>query len=312
MRSITDGEFRRAWFHLDFLAAARRRRRHRQHRRQLRLGVDRAHDAAEAVGRRAAAPRPRHPGRRLHVPGVGHDADAEGLDPVAHDGALPRRARRHRHRGVPRPRACSSPTWPRATGPRSPRCTRPAAATSSSTTPTSRTCATRSCAPAPSSAATIPTSCPTPYAELINACIADRPDDLTVGIHLCRGNYRSTWFAEGGYEPVAEVLFNELDVDAYFLEYDDERSGDFAPLRFVPDGQDGRARADHQQASRARADRRAGGARRRGRAVRAASSSCASARSAASPAPSRATRSPADQQWAKLRHVVETPPRIWG
>ena len=57
-----------------------------------------------------------------------------------------------------------------------------------------------------------------------------------MAIHLCRGNYRSTWFAEGGYEPVAEVLFNELDVDAYFLEYDDERSGDFAPLRFVPAG----------------------------------------------------------------------------
>jgi 5-methyltetrahydropteroyltriglutamate--homocysteine methyltransferase len=69
---------------------------------------------------------------------------------------------------------------------------------------------------------------------LINSVIDDRPQDLTVGIHLCRGNYRSTWFAEGGYEPVAEVLFNQLNVDAYFLEYDDERSGDFAPLRFVP------------------------------------------------------------------------------
>jgi 5-methyltetrahydropteroyltriglutamate--homocysteine methyltransferase len=79
-----------------------------------------------------------------------------------------------------------------------------------------------------------PNELPHAYAELINDCIADRPDDLTVGIHLCRGNYRSTWFAEGGYEPVAEVLFNELAVDAYFLEYDDERSGDFAPLRFVP------------------------------------------------------------------------------
>jgi 5-methyltetrahydropteroyltriglutamate--homocysteine methyltransferase len=79
-----------------------------------------------------------------------------------------------------------------------------------------------------------PNELPHSYAELINACIADRPSDLTVGIHLCRGNFKSTWFAEGGYEPVAEVLFNELDVDAYFLEYDDERSGDFSPLRFVP------------------------------------------------------------------------------
>lgn len=80
-----------------------------------------------------------------------------------------------------------------------------------------------------------PNELPRTYAALINAVIDGRPDDLTVGIHLCRGNYRSTWFAEGGYEPVAEILFNSINVDAYFLEYDDERSGDFAPLRFVPD-----------------------------------------------------------------------------
>jgi len=79
-----------------------------------------------------------------------------------------------------------------------------------------------------------PNELPRTYADLINAVIDDRPHDLTVGIHLCRGNYRSTWFAEGGYEPVAEILFNNINVDAYFLEYDDERSEDFAPLRFVP------------------------------------------------------------------------------
>jgi 5-methyltetrahydropteroyltriglutamate--homocysteine methyltransferase len=79
-----------------------------------------------------------------------------------------------------------------------------------------------------------PNELPRTYAALINSVIDNRPADLTVGIHLCRGNYRSTWFAEGGYEPVAEVLFNSISVDAYFLEYDDERSGDFAPLRFVP------------------------------------------------------------------------------
>jgi 5-methyltetrahydropteroyltriglutamate--homocysteine methyltransferase len=59
---------------------------------------------------------------------------------------------------------------------------------------------------------------------------------MAVCIHLCRGNFKSAWVAEGGYEPVAEVLFNELAVEGYFLEYDDERSGDFAPLRFVPKG----------------------------------------------------------------------------
>jgi 5-methyltetrahydropteroyltriglutamate--homocysteine methyltransferase len=80
-----------------------------------------------------------------------------------------------------------------------------------------------------------PDELPRTYAALINAVIDGRPEDLTVGVHLCRGNFRSTWFAQGGYEPVAEVLFNDLNVDAYFLEYDDERSGDFSPLRFVPE-----------------------------------------------------------------------------
>jgi 5-methyltetrahydropteroyltriglutamate--homocysteine methyltransferase len=79
-----------------------------------------------------------------------------------------------------------------------------------------------------------PNELPHAYAELINKAIDNRPNDLTLAIHLCRGNFRSAWVAEGSYEPVAEVLFNEINVDAYFLEYDDERSGDFAPLRFVP------------------------------------------------------------------------------
>jgi len=79
-----------------------------------------------------------------------------------------------------------------------------------------------------------PDELPRTYAALINSAIDGRPDDLTVGIHLCRGNFRSKHFESGGYEAVAEVLFNEIDVDAYFLEYDDERSGDFAPLRFFP------------------------------------------------------------------------------
>ncbi|EHA53435.1 hypothetical protein MCOR27_006022 [Pyricularia oryzae] len=72
------------------------------------------------------------------------------------------------------------------------------------------------------------------YAKLINDAIAERPKDMIIGIHLCRGNYRSQWFAEGGYEPVAEVLFKKLNVDVYFLEFDDPRSGDFSPLRHLP------------------------------------------------------------------------------
>jgi 5-methyltetrahydropteroyltriglutamate--homocysteine methyltransferase len=80
-----------------------------------------------------------------------------------------------------------------------------------------------------------PNDLPRTYARLINAAI-ERPADMTACVHLCRGNFRSAWIAEGSYEPVAEVLFNETAVDAFFLEYDDERSGDFSPLRFVPKG----------------------------------------------------------------------------
>src|SRR5678816_4029131 len=81
-----------------------------------------------------------------------------------------------------------------------------------------------------------PDKLPALYARLINDCIKDRPADMAVCTHLCRGNFKSAWVAEGGYEPVAEVLFNELNVDGYFLEYDDPRSGDFKPLRFLPKG----------------------------------------------------------------------------
>ena len=81
-----------------------------------------------------------------------------------------------------------------------------------------------------------PNELPRRYAKLINAAIAKRPQGMAVCIHLCRGNFKSAWAAEGGYEPVAQVLFNELDVDGYFLEYDDARSGDFSPLRHVPQG----------------------------------------------------------------------------
>jgi len=81
-----------------------------------------------------------------------------------------------------------------------------------------------------------PDETPRAYARLINAALRDAPDDMLRAIHLCRGNFRSSWAAEGGYEPVAEIMFNELDIDAFFLEYDDARSGDFAPLRFLPRG----------------------------------------------------------------------------
>jgi 5-methyltetrahydropteroyltriglutamate--homocysteine methyltransferase len=156
-----------------------------------------------------------------------------------------------------------------------------------------------------------PNELPHAYAELINAVITGRPDDLVVGIHLCRGNYRSTWFAQGGYEPVAEVLFNELAVDAYFLEYDDERSGDFAPLRFVPADKtvvlglmtSKRPELESVDALATRVDE--------------ASQYVPLDQLCLSPQCGFAStvegnQLTADQQWAKLGRVVEAAGKIWG
>jgi 5-methyltetrahydropteroyltriglutamate--homocysteine methyltransferase len=72
------------------------------------------------------------------------------------------------------------------------------------------------------------------YAKMINKAVADRPSDMTVTMHMCRGNFRSTFIASGGYEPVAELLFNSVNVDGYFMEWDTDRAGGFEPLRFLP------------------------------------------------------------------------------
>lgn len=72
---------------------------------------------------------------------------------------------------------------------------------------------------------------------MINEALSERPVDMTVTMHICRGNFRSTWFSSGGYEPVAEILFSNTKVDGFFLEYDSDRAGDFSPLRFMKDQQ---------------------------------------------------------------------------
>lgn len=156
-----------------------------------------------------------------------------------------------------------------------------------------------------------PDELPRAYAALINSVVDDRPQDLTVGIHLCRGNFRSAWVAEGSYEPVAEVLFNQINVDAYFLEYDDERSGGFAPLRFVPQNKtvvlglvttkvgDLEAQADIVQR------------------VKEASQYVPLERLCLSPqcgfsSTVEGNDITQDQQWAKLELVVNTARQIWG
>jgi 5-methyltetrahydropteroyltriglutamate--homocysteine methyltransferase len=74
------------------------------------------------------------------------------------------------------------------------------------------------------------------YADMINAAVRGRPADMAITMHLCRGNFRSTFIASGGYEPIADVLFNAIDVDGYFMEWDTDRAGGFEPLRFLPKG----------------------------------------------------------------------------
>jgi 5-methyltetrahydropteroyltriglutamate--homocysteine methyltransferase len=74
------------------------------------------------------------------------------------------------------------------------------------------------------------------YIDVLNRAVAGRPADLTIGMHLCRGNMESMWMGDGGYAPIAEALFTRCDVDAFLLEYDSRRAGDFAPLRYLPAG----------------------------------------------------------------------------
>jgi methionine synthase II (cobalamin-independent) len=81
-----------------------------------------------------------------------------------------------------------------------------------------------------------PDALPQIYASMINTAISGRPADMVITMHLCRGNFRSSWIAQGGYEPVAEILFDQIGVNGYFMEYDTDRAGGFEPLRFVPKG----------------------------------------------------------------------------
>ena len=145
-----------------------------------------------------------------------------------------------------------------------------------------------------------------------NACFrAARKPGVTLAIHLCRGNNRSQWYAAGGYDAIAEKLFNELDVDRFLLEYDDERSGSFEPLRFVPDGKtvvlglvsSKKPELESQPELLHRIDE--------------ASKYVPLERLALSPQCGFASMAEGnllteDDQWAKLRLVVETARKVWG
>ncbi len=150
------------------------------------------------------------------------------------------------------------------------------------------------------------------YARTINRALAGRPDDMTVAMHVCRGNFRSTWISEGGYEPVAEKVLAGLDLDGYFLEYDTERAGGFEPLRFLPRGAKTVVLGLITSKSGTLEDREA--IRRR---IDEAAKFVDLDQLCLSPQCGFASTEEGnvlteDAQWAKLREIVEISAQVWG
>jgi 5-methyltetrahydropteroyltriglutamate--homocysteine methyltransferase len=150
------------------------------------------------------------------------------------------------------------------------------------------------------------------YARVINYAIAERPADMTVTTHVCRGNFRSTWIASGGYEPVADVLLGQVNYDGYFLEYDTERAGGFEPLRFLPKGN--KIVVAGLVTSKSGALETKDDIRRR---LEEAAKFVPLEQLALSPQCGFASTEEGnilteDEQWAKLRLVVEIAEEVWG
>jgi len=156
-----------------------------------------------------------------------------------------------------------------------------------------------------------PDDLPSIYADMINTALAGRPTDMVVTLHLCRGNFRSSWIAQGGYEPVAELLFNQIDVDGYFMEFDTERAGGFEPLRFVPKG---KTVVLGLVTSKAGALESSEGIERR---IADAAKYVALDQLCLSPQCGFASTEEGNsltekEQWAKLARIVEVAQKVWG
>ena len=150
------------------------------------------------------------------------------------------------------------------------------------------------------------------YARVINGALQGKPADMVITTHVCRGNFRSTWISEGGYEPVAETMLGKLNYDGYFLEYDTARAGGFEPLRFLAQGQqDRRARPRHHQIRHAREERRRQAPHRGGNQVRSFDQLCLSPQCGFA-STEEGNVLAEDEQWAKLRMIVELADEVWG
>jgi 5-methyltetrahydropteroyltriglutamate--homocysteine methyltransferase len=150
------------------------------------------------------------------------------------------------------------------------------------------------------------------YQGVINAALADKPADMTITTHVCRGNFRSTWVSEGGYEPVAERLLAGVNYDGYFLEYDSERAGGFEPLRFLPKGK--KAVVLGLVTSKSGTLENKDDVKRR---IEEATQFVALEQCCLSPQCGFASTEEGnilaeEQQWAKLRMIVELAEEVWG
>jgi 5-methyltetrahydropteroyltriglutamate--homocysteine methyltransferase len=150
------------------------------------------------------------------------------------------------------------------------------------------------------------------YARVLNQALEGRPDDMVITTHVCRGNFRSTWIAEGGYEPVAEILLGGVNYDGYFLEYDTERAGGFEPLRFLPKGN--KIVVLGLITSKSGTLERKDDVKRR---IEEAGKFASIDQFALSPQCGFASTEEGnilteEQQWAKMREIVELAEEVWG
>jgi 5-methyltetrahydropteroyltriglutamate--homocysteine methyltransferase len=149
------------------------------------------------------------------------------------------------------------------------------------------------------------------YGDLINAAMSDIPDDMTITMHMCRGNYKSTHMGAGGYDAVQEILFNKINVHGYFMEYDDERSGGFEPLRLLPKGKQvvlgvvttKTGKLESKDEIKRRIDAAAKFVSRDQLCI---SGQCGFAST------EEGNTLTEDEQWAKLRRIVEVADEVWG
>ena len=237
LKCCTDGDFRRRHWFMDFIERID----------GLRFAEPMAVRFKSADGSVEFSP----PRMELHAPLKRTRSltgtDFPSLKPVADAaGLMPRRRSRHRRccisaapvrpptaRYIPTS-SSSTRTSPRCTARRSRRSTPAAAAICRSTRPTSPAiCPILALREQWKKDGEDPDALVVRYARLINDSVRDVPDDMTVCVHMCRGNHAGGWFAEGGYDPVAEISFSEIEADGFFLEYDTPRAGSFTPLRHL-------------------------------------------------------------------------------